>query len=77
MSADPFVNSPHLREKLIPADKSTLRLTPEALAAWDQLAKDLEFVEVLQGINLQHLFGFSDFDRDEPAVFEAYQDASR
>ncbi len=40
MSADPFVNLPHLREKLIPADKSTLRLTPEALAVWDQRARD-------------------------------------
>jgi len=40
MSADPFVNLPHLREKVIPADKSTLRLTPEALAVWDQRARD-------------------------------------
>jgi glutathione-specific gamma-glutamylcyclotransferase len=40
MSADPFVHLPHLREKLIPADKSTLRLTPEALAVWDQRARD-------------------------------------
>src|SRR5438876_1563035 len=40
MSADPFVNLPHLREKLIPADKSTLRVTPEALAVWDQRARD-------------------------------------
>jgi len=40
MSADPFVNLPHLREKLIPADKSTLRVTPEVLAVWDQRARD-------------------------------------
>lgn len=40
MSTDPFVNLPHLRERLIPADKSTLRLTPEALAVWDQRARD-------------------------------------
>ena len=40
MSTAPFVNLPHLREKLTPADKSTLRLTPEGLAVWDQRARD-------------------------------------
>jgi cation transport protein ChaC len=40
MSTDPFVNLPHLREKLTPADQSSLRVTPEVLATWDQRARD-------------------------------------
>ena len=40
MSTDPFVNLPHLRGKLIPADQSTVRVTPEVLATWDQRARD-------------------------------------
>ena len=40
MSTDPFVNLPHLRGKLIPADRSTMRVTPEVLATWDQRARE-------------------------------------
>ena len=40
MSTDPFVNLPHLRGKVIPADQSTVRVTPEVLATWDQRARD-------------------------------------
>ena len=40
MTTDPFVNLPHLRGKLTPADQSTVRVTPEVLATWDQRARD-------------------------------------
>ena len=40
MSTDPFVSLPHLRGKLTPADQSSVRVTPEVLAIWDQRARD-------------------------------------
>ena len=39
MSADPFVHLPGLRERLTPAAASSVRVTPEALAQWDQRAR--------------------------------------
>lgn len=41
MKPDAFVHLPHLRGKLIAAEKSQLRLTPELLAAWDARALKL------------------------------------
>jgi cation transport protein ChaC len=41
VTPDPFSHLPHLRDRLVPPDKSELRVTPEVLAVWDQRAREL------------------------------------
>jgi cation transport protein ChaC len=39
-SADPYRHLPQLRERIAPAEGSTLRVTPEILALWDARARE-------------------------------------
>jgi cation transport protein ChaC len=41
LATDPFFHLSNLRERLTPADKSELRVTPEGLTLWDQRAREL------------------------------------
>jgi glutathione-specific gamma-glutamylcyclotransferase len=40
-TTDPFTHLPQLRERVTPAERSELRVTPEVLATWDRRARDL------------------------------------
>lgn len=41
MTADAFVHLPHLRGRVKPAEASSLRVTPQVLAMWDERARQL------------------------------------
>lgn len=41
MTTDAFTHLPHLRDRVTPAEKSQLRVTPEVLAFWDRRAQAL------------------------------------
>jgi glutathione-specific gamma-glutamylcyclotransferase len=40
-TTDAFTHLPHLRERVTPAERSDLRVTPEVLAVWDRRAREM------------------------------------